>query len=187
MSHALQSLTDLDESATILSVDGVGAFDLVSRKSVAFRRQFYGSPSTFFWETSWGPLATCSRVKVVSRATHSCPCCSPSDSILLVAVSERLQVGELLFAFLDDLYIKCSPDRAVEYSHILRQEFWQHCRISLNNGNIRLWNRQGLFPRDCEVLEDAARLVDPDAVVWKGDPELPLSQQEIKILGNGTH
>ena len=29
VSHALQSLTGLDESATILSVDGVGAFDLV--------------------------------------------------------------------------------------------------------------------------------------------------------------
>ena len=40
-----------------------------------------------------------------------------------------------------------------------------------------------MFSRGCEVLEDAARLVDPDAVVWKGDLELPLSQQEIKILG----
>ena len=48
-----------------------------------------------------------------------------------------------------------------------------------------MWNRAGLVLRDCEVLEDAARLVDPDAVVWKGDPELPLSQQGIKILGVG--
>ena len=101
----------------------------------------------------------------------------------LAAVSERLHVGELLFAFHDDLYIKCSPDRAVECSHILRQMLWQHCRISLNNGKTRLWNRAGLFPRDCEILENAARLVDPDAVVWKGDPDLPLSQQGIKILG----
>ena len=101
----------------------------------------------------------------------------------LVAVSERLHVGELLFAFHDDLYIKSSPDRAVECSHILRQELWQHCRISFNNGKTRLWNRAGLFPRDCEILEDAARLVDPYALVWKGDPDLPLSQQGIKILG----
>ena len=40
-----------------------------------------------------------------------------------------------------------------------------------------------LFTRNCEVLEDAATLVDPEAVVWKGDLELPLSQQLIKILG----
>ena len=32
VSHVLQTLTDLDEHATILSVDGVGAFDLISRK-----------------------------------------------------------------------------------------------------------------------------------------------------------
>ena len=34
VSHALQTLTDLDESATILSVDGVGAFDLISRRAM---------------------------------------------------------------------------------------------------------------------------------------------------------
>ena len=63
VSHALQSLTDLDESATILSVDGVGV-DLVSRKAMLqgllkmeggdsllpFARQFCGSPSAFLWE-----------------------------------------------------------------------------------------------------------------------------------------
>ena len=83
----------------------------------------------------------------------------------LVAISERLQ--ELLFAFHDDLHIKSSPNRAVECSHILCQELWRHCRISLNNGKTRLWNRAGLFPQGCEVLEDAARRDDPEAVVWK--------------------
>ena len=101
----------------------------------------------------------------------------------LVAISERLQEGELLFAFHDDLYVKSSPNRAVECSHILRQELWRHCRISLNNGKTRLWNRAGLFPQGCEVLEDAARRDDPEAVVWKGNPKLPHSQQGIKILG----
>ena len=101
----------------------------------------------------------------------------------LVAISERLQEGELLFAFHDDLYVKSSPNRAVECSHILRQELWCRCRISLNNGKTRLWNRAGLFPQGCEVVEDAARRDDPEAVVWKGNPELPLSQQGIKILG----
>ena len=99
----------------------------------------------------------------------------------LVAISERLQ-GELLFAFHDNLYIKSFPNRAVDCSHILRQELWRHCRTSLNNGKTRLWNRAGLFPQGCEVLEDVARRDDPEAVVWKGNPELPLSQQGIKIL-----
>ena len=94
----------------------------------------------------------------------------------LVAILERSQEGELLFAFLDDLCIKSSPNRAVDCSHILCQELWRHCRMSLNNGKILLWNRGGLFPQGCEVLEDAARRDDPEAVVWKGNPELPLSQ-----------
>ena len=35
VSHALQTLTtDSDESATILSIDGVGAFDQVSRRAM---------------------------------------------------------------------------------------------------------------------------------------------------------
>ena len=30
MTHALQALTSLDENATVVSIDGVGAFDLIS-------------------------------------------------------------------------------------------------------------------------------------------------------------
>ena len=34
VAHVLQTLTDLDPNATILSIDGVGAFDLVSRNAM---------------------------------------------------------------------------------------------------------------------------------------------------------
>ena len=43
----------------------------------------------------------------------------------LVAASERLKGDEILFAFLDDLYVKSSPDR---------EELWRHARIRLNQG-----------------------------------------------------
>ena len=60
IAHALQALTDADPSATVLSIDGIGAFDLVSRQSMLeglqrvdsgdsalpFVSQFYGSPSS---------------------------------------------------------------------------------------------------------------------------------------------
>ena len=66
VSHVLQTLTDLDELATILSVNGVGAFDLISRNAMMqglmhmeggeqvlpFVRLFYSSPSSFLWEDS---------------------------------------------------------------------------------------------------------------------------------------
>ena len=59
IAHALQGLTDLDPEATVMSIGGVGAFDLVSRASMlsVLRNapgcddalklvlQFYGQPS----------------------------------------------------------------------------------------------------------------------------------------------
>ena len=65
----------------------------------------------------------------------------------------------------------------------MRQELWNHCKISLNHRKTRVWNRGGFFPPGCELLQEAARLDDPGAVAWKGDAELPPSQQGIKILG----
>ena len=34
MSHVLQTLSEMDENTTLLSVDGVGAFDLISGKAM---------------------------------------------------------------------------------------------------------------------------------------------------------
>ena len=65
-----QGLTDLDPQATVLSVDGVGAFDLISRatmmtalrdapgcdRALPFVLQFYGRPSMYFWEDDLGEV-----------------------------------------------------------------------------------------------------------------------------------
>ena len=64
----------------------------------------------------------------------------------------------------------------------MRQELWFDYKISLNHEKTRVWNRGGFFPPGCEALQEAARLDDPGAVVWKG-AELQPSQQGIKILG----
>ena len=68
VAHILQSMTDQDERATIVSIDGVGAYDLISRNAMLeglaavpggdsllpFVRHFYGSPSTYLWEDDSG-------------------------------------------------------------------------------------------------------------------------------------
>ena len=68
VAHMLQSITDLDPEATIISIDGVGAHDHISRNAtlegvlrmedgdqlVPFVRCFYGSPSTYLWEDEMG-------------------------------------------------------------------------------------------------------------------------------------
>ena len=68
VAHILQSLTDVDPEATVISIDGVGACDLISRNTMMegllnmadgdqilpFVRCFYGTPSTYLWEDEMG-------------------------------------------------------------------------------------------------------------------------------------
>ena len=68
MAHVVQALTSMDGGATILSIDGVGACDTISRKAlmqgvadmvdgdklIPFVRQFYSCPSTFLWDDEVG-------------------------------------------------------------------------------------------------------------------------------------
>ena len=72
VAYILQELTDLDPDATVVSVDGIGAYDLISRNSMMaglrrmvdgeqilpFVRAFYGQPSTFLWEDDTGEVHT---------------------------------------------------------------------------------------------------------------------------------
>ena len=67
IAHALQGLCDVDPNATIVSIDGIGAIDQISRtamleelmnvegggQAIPFVRSFYGSPSSYMWEDFW--------------------------------------------------------------------------------------------------------------------------------------
>ena len=82
IAHALQALCEQDPNATILSVDGIGAFHLVSRgamlqglhnvspASVPFVRQFYGTPSRYLWEDDEGVIGNPASVE--EGWTHFC-------------------------------------------------------------------------------------------------------------------
>ena len=68
VSHMVQMLTQLNPRQTVVSVDGVGAFDLVSRNAMLqglgnmtggaqvlpFVRLFCSDPSTYVWEDEFG-------------------------------------------------------------------------------------------------------------------------------------
>ena len=60
---------------------------------------------------------------------------------------------ELIFAFLDDIYLKLSPDRVAPVYALLQQELWRHARIRVHDGKTQVWNRAGLCPAGCDVLE----------------------------------
>ena len=68
IAHAVQALTGADPESTVLSIDGIGAFDFIScasmltslkdapgcDRALPFFRQFYGCPSSFLWEDEDG-------------------------------------------------------------------------------------------------------------------------------------
>ena len=142
--------------------------------STAAHRPFSG-------KTAWEPSTTSSRAREGNKVTLSCPCCTHWVSIQLWLQFRR--DDEILFAFLDDLYMKTSPERAVEAHRILSEELWWHAKIRLNQGKTCIWNQVGQMPIGCERLEAAARAENPDARVWRGDLQMEPSQRGIVIMG----
>ena len=100
-----------------------------------------------------------------SKATLSCRCCSPSDNI-----QHQRQ-----------LRVDCVTRRKVEV--VIREELRRHAHVDVHQGKTQVWNRGGLAPDGIEELTRVAKLVKPDAVVWKGDSSLPRECQGIRVLG----
>ena len=84
----------------------------------------------------------------------------------LRAAQARMRVGERIFAYLDDVYVICRPEQVVEIFKIL-EEMLAHSQIRLHLGK----SARHQFP------DRSARVVKPDAIVWRGDVSLPLEQQ----------
>ena len=82
-----------------------------------------------------------------------------------------------------DMYIICAPDRAGNAHKILQEELWRHAKIQVHHGKTKMWNRSGTTPTGVEELTASARVLDPDAVVWRGNQGLPTHAQGFKVLG----
>ena len=70
----------------------------------------------------------------------------------LVSTGDLLREGEKLFAFLDDVYLICKPERVLEVFRLIENALWIHSRISVHCGKTQLWNRSGTTPRGCVDL-----------------------------------
>ena len=151
VAHALRALCELDPSSTVVSVDGIGAFDLVSAMLQGLRRiaphvapfvrQFCGTPSTYLWENDEGVTH---HVLQGEGGEH----CDPLMPVLFalgqhpafVAALRRFHAGERLFASLDDVYVVTTPERVGAVHAILSGELWPQSRIS-HGGKTQVWER----------------------------------------------
>ena len=104
----------------------------------------------------------------------------------LKSISDPLLITENFFAFLDDIYLVCRPNRVAAVYEIIRQKLQRHTNIDIHSGKTKMWNRSGEKPSGekpsgVDQLTAAARVQDPCAIVWRGDLELPVSEQGMKV------
>ena len=133
IAHALQTLTE----STVVSTDGVGAYDTISRKAMLealarmpggaaalpFVRFFHGQPSQYLWEDAEGIVHTVAQGEEGEQGDPSCPLLfSLGQHAALQAAHSRMRAGETLFAFLDDVYFVVQPDRVGDVYQVVEQE-----------------------------------------------------------------
>ena len=137
--HFLRAATDTDPQATILSVDGIGAYDHVLRASMLgrlarmpkarailpFVRLSYASPSEYSWVDESGRSRTVHQAEGGEQGDPLMPLLFSvgiQDALEEVALS--LHPGEQLCAYLDDVYLVCQPDRVVTLFEILSESLF---------------------------------------------------------------
>ena len=96
----------------------------------------------------------------------------------LQEVQGSLLPGEHLFAFLDDVYAVCEPDRARPIFDALAECLQRHCGIGINLGKTRVWNAGGIQPAGFGSMGT------PEQPAWTGDPALPADRQGLMVLGS---
>ena len=155
----------------MVSIDVVGAYDLISRNAmmevllrmedgdqvVPFVRCFYGSPSTYLWEDEVGKPQDIPQGEGGEQGDHLMPLFALGFHRALSAVQARLSDDEKVFAYLDDIYVICAPERVLEVHRILEAEIFTHTHIRLHHGKTQVWNRGGVTPVGVEFLTKAAR------------------------------
>ena len=198
IAHALQGLTEMDPRATVMSIDGISAYDLISRQAMMqglrdvpggssalpFVSMFYGTESRYLWEDSDGGVHSIVQAEGGEQGDAMMPllfCLGQHRA--LVHVQSHLREGEVLMAFLDDIYTVSPPDRVGAIHRMLARALWSEAGIRVHQGKTQIWNLAGEMPDGCEALQTAAVLSDPTAVVWRGSEELPTHRRGMKVLG----
>ena len=85
-----------------------------------------------------------------------------------VAAQARLESDKLM-AYLDDVYIVSQePDHVGNGYAVVQHELFHLAKIQVNRGKTKVWNRAGVRPQVCDVLEQLERESDCRARVWRG-------------------
>ena len=110
-----------------------------------------------------------SKPKGASKGIPSCQSFSPwACTMPLPRPKSLLEAGEYLFAYLDDVYAVCKPERTRAVYDTLRRCLAEKTGIQLHEGKTRIWNRGGHLPPQLSDLGDDVWC--PDGVKVLGVP-----------------
>ena len=194
LTRAVRARLALDDQATVVSIDGIGAYDHVSRAAILaalhrnphltgllpYVRQFYSSPSSYVWYDRHRTAHHVAQGEGGEQGDPLMPCLfAAALHPALTAIQQAIPPGDGCLAFLDDVYLLTSPERAVPTFHIARDAILQHAGINLHQGKTRVWNKAGSTPANIHTLQP----VGQDARVWVGDQTLPPTEQGLQVLG----
>lgn len=187
LASTLRVASELDPSAVIISLDGRSAYDCVSRSAfldkllqvaprlVPFVRSFYAHTSTYLW---WDDSGACHHIRQAEG-------CEQGDALApalfslgqhaaLEASAAHLAPGDVLAAYLDDLYIVTQPARARAAFDLVTNNVERLAGVASNLGKTRVYSGAG----GCAPPGIAE--LGPD--VWRGD--LPPAQRGFIALGS---
>ena len=188
LAHILRYLSDADEDAVVVSLDGVGAFDHVKRAAFMSKvrsdprleallplvRMLYGSESRFLWTDASGATH---EILQGEGGEQGCPLMPALFALAqhdaLAAADRDLQSGERLLSFLDDLYLVTTRARA----HTAFREVADHVErvagVRTHLGKLRAWCRGGgPAPVDLAAASPSA---------WTADK--PAAENGLVVLG----
>ena len=158
---ALVANTELDPDQNIVSVDGVGAYDHVSRTSMLtgllqvpeanqclpFVRLFYANPSCYVWHDQTGTPFTIHQEEGGEQGDPLMPALyCLGQHAALAAIQQQLNPNEALYAFLDDVYLVVPSQRVGDVLRIVQHQLSTHAHVHLHHGKARVWNAAGRAP-----------------------------------------
>ena len=181
LATALRFITDTDPDAVIVSLDGVGAFDHVKRAAF-FSKLFaceelrcllplvwalYGTNSRFLWTDASGVQHTIEQAEGGEQGCQLMPALfALAQHDALVTASGNLFLDELIFSFLDDLYVVTSRPRAYEAFEEVAGAVEAHAGVKTHFGKLKAWCKGG-GPAPDDLADEC-----PDAWVADKPPEL---------------
>ena len=185
VSHLCRAAVEADPRNTVLSVDGIGAYDKISRRAMLeklsqlpkacailpFVLMSYGTPSEYRWYDDTGTGHTVPQGDGGEQGDPLMPALfSLGQHAALEAIAAELLPTERLCAFLDDIYVLCRPERIKTVYGIVARHLYTHTEIQLNQNKTKMYNSAGHKSAGVDDLQPQ----EPNAErVWVGDRMLP--------------